>query len=259
MSLSDETGVSSRRGLRRASIRRRGCDTADFEGGDGRCTAYGRTIRRGGAADDDPCDAARRGTTPATTDRPHRTHSDTQKARGPRRPASAPAAPAGERCGERRRRAPRAPAAPGSAGPGEPSARGCSPARPRPGLRGGYAVGAALGWGSRELAADHGRLRAQRRRRCSPPSPASSTRAARRSRFRPAWLLFAPLLRHGRRWATRSGAGTRSSWAARCPARPLRRPVLPLLRAARHRRTAGARQAAGDQGRLGLPRRWTPG
>ncbi len=53
MSLSDETGVSSRQGLRRAPFGA-GDGHSDCEGGDGRCTAYGPTIRRGGAAQDDP-------------------------------------------------------------------------------------------------------------------------------------------------------------------------------------------------------------
>src|SRR5690242_12091896 len=47
-------------------------DIADCEGGDGRCTAYGRAIRRGGAADGDPgrqprADAAITPVTAATT------------------------------------------------------------------------------------------------------------------------------------------------------------------------------------------------
>ena len=114
-----------------------------------------------------------------------------------------------------------------------------------------YAVGAAFGWGNRAGRPRHGRLRAQRRRRrgrrllfplrAQPPQPLSARLAAVR-----------PLLRHGGPGQRRLGVVRGRPGSARARAE-LRGPVLPLLRATRHRRPAGAGQEARDQGRLGLP------
>ncbi len=130
------------------------------------------------------------------------------------------------------------------AGPGPPT-------RPRPGLRGiRRRFRARLGFV--RSGSDHGRLRAERRGghrrrlvlplRPRPPHPLSTRLAAVR-----------PLLGHGvprqpGLGVVRGGPGT-----ARAQSQ-LRRPVLPVLRSARDRGAARARQAAGDQGRLGLPR-----
>ena len=117
----------------------------------------------------------------------------------------------------------------------------------------GYAVGAALGWGSPRSRPDHGRLRAQRRGGHSPPSPASSTPARRRAASGPPGCCS----RSPRPWPPLGNAGLGlvrgRPRTGRCPA-PLADLFFLLLRAARHRGSAGPRQAPGDQGGLGLPR-----
>ena len=192
----------------------------------------------------DPTRQGRRRRPCARPERGRATDATAQPAAVPR-PGSAP--------GER----PRGGRSPGSAA----SRRRRGPAAPSSLLAvvcGGYAVGAALGWGSREVALVMGDFGLSAAAACSPPSPASSTPARRGSRFRPAWLLFA--------LSSAMAACGNAVWGwyevvlRPAGAQPLRRrPVLPLLRAARHRRPAGPRQAAGHPGRLGLPRRWTPG
>lgn len=75
-----------------------------------------------------------------------------------------------------------------------------------------------------------------------------------REQFPARLVAVLAVLRHGRLRQRRVGV-VRGGAPARRAAHPvLRRLLLPLLRAARHRRTAGARQAPGDQGGLGLPR-----
>ncbi len=144
----------------------------------------------------------------------------------------------------------RADAAPQCAGR-RPPARPGGAARPGPRLR-GLRRGCRVRLGLGETRADHGRLRAERRRRCrrrvllrlrpQPPDPVSARLDAVR-----------PLLGHG--LPGQSGLGLVRGRAGRRRAQSeLRRPVLPVLRAARHRGTPGARQTAGDQGRLGLSR-----
>lgn len=185
MSLSDETGVSSRQGLRRAPFGA-GDGFSDCEGGDGRCTAYGPTIRRGGAADDDPGARPRGDAGNAAT-----VATEVITTAG---------ATAAGGTGTRRTRTSGTPAC-GPGGPGE--LPGALLTR-RPALGGGtglfsqlvlalvcagYAVGSALGWGSVTLGlvmGDFGLSAA------AGVAAVSCFRYAqsRRSRFRPAWLLF---------------------------------------------------------------------
>lgn len=245
MSLSDETGVSSRQGLRRAPFGA-GDGHSDCEGGDGRCTAYGPTIRRGGAADDPGARPRADAATAVMVVTVAITSAGTAPAEGMRTP---------------RTRASGTPRGPG--GPGEFPRGAAVPAadvrrwdgpdsatRAGPGVRGiRRRFRARLGL--REPRAVHGRLRAERRRghrgglllplRPQPPQPLSTRVAAVRA-----------LLGHGL-------AGQRSLGVVRGRPRPpgpepqLRRSLLPLLRSARHRRTARASQEARDQGRLDLP------
>ena len=83
---------------------------------------------------------------------------------------------------------------------------------------GGYAVGAAFGWGSPRLALFMGDFglsaaAAHRGRLLLPLRPQLGAAAFARL------AAVRPLLRDGGARATPSGAGTRSSWTARCPAR----------------------------------------
>ena len=89
---------------------------------------------------------------------------------------------------------------------------------------------------------------ARRRRLLLPRTP-----AAARSRFRPAWLLFALSSAMAVAGQRRLGLVRGRAPRARCRARQLADLFFLLLRPARHRRPAGARQAARHQGRLGLP------
>ena len=194
MSLSDETGVSSRAGAAPRTGRRRRCERSGTRGGrramHGRWTNDRETARstsaRGGYSRRPPGGTARR-----------------------RRPVHGERDESGER--------PRGDALP---------AAGRRPAVRRARCRssslavvcGGYAVGAALGWGSPEVAAVHGRLRAQRRGAWSPPSPAVCYARKRRSRFRPAWLLFAASSAMAGARQRRMGLVRGRAAAARCPA-----------------------------------------
>ena len=121
----------------------------------------------------------------------------TRRRRGPGDPVSAPGA-----------RARRPPPAPAAAGP-----VCCSQLAARPAVRRLRRRGRAR-LGLRATRPVHGRLRAQRRRGAPPPSRASRYARGRRSRFRPAWLLFA-LSSAMARSATASGAGTR--WCCDAP------------------------------------------
>ncbi len=130
---------------------------------------------------------------------------------------------------------------------------------PRRRLAGGAAahlrcvrVGLRARLGLRATRPDHGGLRAQRRRRDrrrlllpllpDPAQPVSTRMAA---------LLG--LLRDGGPRQRRLGLVRSRAPAGSAEPRP-GRPLLPLLRPARHHRPPRARQAAGDQGGLGLPR-----
>ena len=143
----------------------------------------------------------------------------------------------------------------GAHGPAAGARRRRGPVLPQlllAGVCGGYGVGAAFGWGSREVALVMGDFGLSAAALIAAVSCLLYARA-RQSRFRPAWLLFALSSAmaaggNARLGLVRGGAGPRGT-------EPLhRRPVLPLLRAARHRRPARPRQAPGHQGRLGLSR-----
>lgn len=270
MSLSDETGVSSDRG-RAAHRTAPGMDISDCGGGDGRCTAYGPTIRRGGAAAGDPgarprprprADGVGTATTaagplraapPAPTGRPQQAGPAGPPVRAGRGSGADPEAPVSppprprwtERCADRPR--------PDRCCPGRrppPAGHPRPPARARPGLRGlRRRCRARLGFAVRRQ--DHGRLRAERRRgrrrrlllplRPRTPRPLSAGLAALR-----------PLLGDG--VPGQSGLGVVRGRAPGAGAQPqLRGSVLPVLRPARHRGAPRAGQATGDQGRLDLP------
>ena len=200
------------------TVRRWGARRTDCEGGDGRCTANGRTIRRGEGRrrrlSRAPAAGGRgRQRTPSP---PHASRAGRAGRRGERRPSDA--------WGGRRDRARRRSAAARRGAPGGGSA--WSAARRSPLLCGGYATGAALGWGRAELALFMGDFGLASPRR-SPPSPASSTPARRRQPLPARLAAVRALLRDGRRWATPSGAGTRSCSTQPVPQPSPRRPLLP--------------------------------
>ena len=125
---------------------------------------------------------------------------------------------------------------------------------------GGYAVGAALGWGSPRLALIMGDFglsaaAAHRRRLLLRSTPARGG-----SRFRPAWLLFALSSAMAALGNARLGL-VRGRCCGQAVPQPLRCAdlVLPLLRAARHRRPARPRQAARSPGPAGSAWGSTPG
>ncbi|CAK7280781.1 conserved hypothetical protein [Streptomyces misionensis JCM 4497] len=234
------------------------------EGGDGRCTAYGRTIRRGGTADGGPTARPRADAviTPATTSttragRPGGASTPTRRTGTGATPARPPGGP-GERAHHgdhhhRRRGARTAPAAgPGAARTGPLGTRPRHrTARPRPGLR-GVRRRRRVRLGHGRDRPGHGRLRAQRRGR-------HRGRLLLPVRPRPAGALplglaaVRPVLDHG--LPRQRGLGVVRGRARPARAQPVvRRSVLPVLRAARHRGSAGARQTPGEQGRLDLPR-----
>ncbi len=238
------------------------------EGGDGRCTAYGRTIRRGRAADGDPgaprhAETARKAVTPphtATgTARPSapttRPTAATTTARGRSRPGG-PGERAALRHDDDARRDAAPPPRTGDAARQAPGPRAGHPdpdppTPHRPGLRGlRHRLRARLGRSATRPR--HGRLRAQRGGRhrgrvllpvrAQPPRPLSTGLAAVR-----------PLLRDG--LARQPDLGLVRGRPRRPGAEPqLRRPVLPVLRPARPRRPPRAGDQARLEGRLGLPR-----
>lgn len=254
------------------TVRRRGWTSQTVEGGDGRCTAYGPTIRRGGAAAGDPgarprprprADGVGTATTAAGPLRAAPARTDRTTAAG-RTGRSTGARGTRERCG---------PGGPGESAPRAHAGRSAArtgrartaaapavgrrrratprpPARARPGLRGlRRRCRARLGFAVRRQ--DHGRLRAERRRgrrrrlllplRPRTPRPLSAGLAALR-----------PLLGDG--VPGQSGLGVVRGRAPGAGAQPqLRGSVLPVLRPARHRGAPRAGQATGDQGRLDLP------
>lgn len=115
---------------------------------------------------------------------------------------------------------------------------------------GGYAVGAAFGWGSSELALVMGDFGLSAAALIAAVSCFLYARFAC-DQFRPAWLLFS--------LSSLMAAGGNAVWGwyevvlgVDVPSPSCGRRLLPLLRAARHRRAARARQAPCHQGRLAL-------